>query len=133
MQLPPKKLSFSLDNQFLYTLSRNGEFTAASLDFESSLWHNYCETMDLAKGWVKDGNGRHLLWIPDHYRDMVSRTLTLRAQAQQEVERLVINYRAVLGAAEGRWVERFEELLDKQSRSKCVDRFENLTRADNAH
>ena len=81
-------------------------------------WCKYCQNMDTAEGWIKDDEGRLLLWVPAQFRDMVRDAVTLRAQPGEVVERApVIDGKAVLGIQRERWTELFKAFANSESDS----------------
>ena len=104
------QISFSLDDQSVYTLLEDGSFVITPSHPE---WCKYCQDMDTAEGWIKDDNGGHLLWVPGQFCDMVRDAMTLRARPGKTTERVpVIDHEAVLGIQRERWAELFEAFAE---------------------
>ena len=70
------------------------------------------------EGWIKDDEGRLLLWVPVQFRDMVRDAVTLRARRGEVVARApVIDHEAVLGIHRERWAELFKAFAESESDS----------------
>ena len=71
---------------------------------ERTHWHDCCLRMVPEEGWVKDDDGRLLLWIPSRYRDSIMRNAVLRLGPDIQESRMpTIDWPKLQRTVKGGW------------------------------
>lgn len=73
-------------------------------------WDNACSRLDYSDGWVKDDEGRLLMWVPERYREDIKNNQKLViGRKRHRAIRPIIDHERLMAYLEKGWTSIYNE------------------------